>query len=115
MQTITITNIHVRPIIGVYKHEHEAPQDIFVDVVVELLPRKAADDLATTLDYDRLVAVVEAVATEQLQLIETFGEQVAERCLAQESLMQSVTVTVRKPAALQNGLVAVATTRRREG
>ena len=112
MQSIRIEGITIRPIIGVYKHEQLAPQVVVVDLVVELLRGEEGDRLETTLDYDRLVAVIEAVAqSNRLQLIETLGEIIADTCLAQEPLIGKIEVTVHKPAALKNGQVAVVTTR----
>lgn len=116
MQTIHITGIQVRPVIGVYVYEKLAPQDVRVDLVVELLRSEHRDRLETTLDYDRLVAIVETAASNhRLQLIETLGEIIADTCLEQEVLIGKIEVTVHKPAALKNGKVAVVTTRVREG
>lgn len=115
MQTIRIQGITIRPVIGVYAHEQLAPQVVSVDLVVDLRRDTQNDQLDTTLDYDRLVAIVEAAATDhRLKLIETLGEIIADTCLAQETLVARIEVTVHKPAALKNGTVAVVTTRTRE-
>lgn len=116
MQSIRIEGISVRPVIGVYAHEQLAPQVVVVDMTVDLRRGTQQDQLDTTLDYDRLVAVVEAAAADhRLQLIETLGEIIADTCLKQEALIDRIEVTVHKPAALKNGTVAVVTTRTREG
>lgn len=115
MQTIIIKGIGVRPVIGVYAHEQLAPQVVVVDLEVTLLRNVQNDRLDTTLDYDRLVAIVErAAADHRLQLIETLGEIIAETCLLSEPLIAHIAVTIHKPAALKNGTVAVVTTRARE-
>jgi dihydroneopterin aldolase len=90
--------------IGVLAHEKVAPQDIVLDIALEIDIRKAAlsDNLNDTLDYAQLA---QQLATHCLhrhvELVETLAEQLAIICL-QDKRVQRATLTLGKPHALAN-------------
>jgi dihydroneopterin aldolase len=86
---------------GVFDHERRDGQEFVVDAVLGLDTRAAgrADDLSLTVDYGRLSQqLVDAVASEPVDLIETLAQRLADLCLAQP-LVEWVEVTVHKPQA----------------
>lgn len=86
---------------GVFDFEREQGQRFVIDVIVELDLRPAAQsgDLGNTVHYGDLAErVVEAVANEPVDLIETVAERVAALALEWPSVT-AVEVTVHKPEA----------------
>jgi dihydroneopterin aldolase len=77
--------------IGVYPHEHAAPQRvrINVDLGVEddgarTLSRASVgrDDLSRVVDYEKVAATVRGIVTAgHIRLVETLAERIAEACL----------------------------------
>lgn len=78
--------------IGIYPHEHAAPQRvrINVDLGVEDDGARALsrvpvgrDDLSRVVDYEKVAATVRGiVAAGHVRLVETLAERIAEACLA---------------------------------
>ncbi len=98
---ITLTGLRARGHHGVYEHERRDGQDFIIDVRVTLdLARAAATDhVADTVHYGELaVAVVEAVESDPVDLIETVAERVAAIALGYAAVHE-VEVTVHKPQA----------------
>ncbi|GAC01827.1 dihydroneopterin aldolase [Gordonia namibiensis NBRC 108229] len=117
---IELRGLKVRGNHGVFDHEREDGQDFFIDVILWLDLRAAADtdDLAETVDYGALAQQVAAiVGGEPRNLIETVGAEVAETIMADERI-SACEVTVHKPSApipLTFDDVAVVTRRSRKG
>lgn len=83
--------------------ERSRPQPVVVGVELDcdLSPAVAADDLAKTIDYDRVTEVVrEVVERESFELIEALANAVAARL--QELGASSVRVSVAKPWAAKS-------------
>jgi 7,8-dihydroneopterin aldolase/epimerase/oxygenase len=116
---IKLTGLRVRGRHGVFDFEREQGQDFVVDVTLALDLRAAArsDDVADTVHYGELTErLVEIVAGEPVNLIETLAERLAAACLA-DPRVDSATVTVHKPQApIPHDFadVAVTVTRRAE-
>jgi dihydroneopterin aldolase len=67
-----------------------------------LRPAGASDALEETVDYSELVASVsEIVAHSQCKLLERLAQLIADKCLSYR-LVNSVRVTIEKPAALKS-------------
>jgi dihydroneopterin aldolase len=101
LDRIAITGIRARGHHGVFEHERVEGQTFLVDVVLGVNTRVAAasDDLADTVDYGAVAALVVAEITgEPRNLIETVAAQIADGCLAQPRVT-AVQVTVHKPDA----------------
>jgi 7,8-dihydroneopterin aldolase/epimerase/oxygenase len=116
MDRIAVRGIEVFGHHGVLAHERELGQRFVVDLALDLDLTAAAesDRLSDTIDYGTLSGEVAAiVAGEPADLIETVAGRVADRCLT-DPRVQSVEVTVHKPAAPLPVLAAeVAVTLRR--
>ncbi len=96
--------------IGVYPHEHAAPQRIRVNVDLGVAedgpsgtaaagmsrPRVGRDDLSRVVDYELVAQSVRAIVTAgHVQLVETLAERLAEACLA-DSRVQTARIRVEK-------------------
>jgi len=97
--TVSIRDLRVSTVIGVYDWERETEQALVfaVDMAADVAKAAANDDLADTLDYSTVARTVKTVVTEgKFQLIETAAERVAQRLLAGHGLAW-VRVEVVKP------------------
>jgi len=114
---ITLAGLRVRGRHGVYDVERADGQDFVVDVALELdlAPAAASDDVADTVHYGELAGrLVDIVAGEPVNLLETLADRLADGCLS-EPRVTAVTVTVHKPQApIPHGFTDVAVTLRRE-
>ena len=83
--------------IGVYAHEHTAPQRVRINVDLAITDDGAAktsraavgqDDLSRVVDYEAIVNRIRAmVAVGHVQLVETLAERLAEACLADDRIL----------------------------
>lgn len=82
--------------IGIYPHEHAAPQKIKVSLEVLLrdwqIPRDRIED---TMSYEGLVAAIRDLQQQHFELVETMAEHLAQVALA-DGRVQSVQVTIEK-------------------
>ena len=98
---ISLHGLRVRGNHGVYDFERRDGQDFVVDVELELDLAKAAttDDVADTVHYGELAGrLVEVVAGDPVNLIETLADRLAAVCLT-DARVAAATVTVHKPQA----------------
>lgn len=98
---IRLSGLKARGHHGVYDFERRDGQDFVVDVELELdLARAAAtDDVADTVHYGELAGgLVDVIAGEPVNLIETLADRLATVCLA-DARVAAATVTVHKPQA----------------
>lgn len=85
--------------VGALPEEQERKQPIEVDIDVEadLVAAGLSDELGDTIDYGLLCDVVETVIDEgHVQLLERLAQVMADRLLATDTRIDSVTVAVRK-------------------
>ena len=111
--TVSIIDLSVDAIIGVYDWEREAEQSLVfnIDMASDVAKAAGSDDIADALDYSEITATVRTVVTEgRFQLIETAAERVAERLLADYKL-RWVRVELAKPLP-REGYTAVITIER---
>jgi 7,8-dihydroneopterin aldolase/epimerase/oxygenase len=111
--TVSIRELSVSAVIGVYEWEREIEQTLVfaVDMAADVARAAASDSIADALDYSAVAATVRAVVTEgKFQLIETAAQRVAERLLADYRLGW-VRVSVTKPLPTE-GYAAVVTIER---
>jgi dihydroneopterin aldolase len=98
---IRLTGLRATANHGVFEHERRDGQVFLIDVTVRLPlgPAAATDDLDRTVHYGELAeAVVSAVESDPVDLIETVAERVADVALAFPAAHE-VVVTVHKPNA----------------
>lgn len=102
---IEVTGIAARGFHGVFLEEKRDGQEFIVDIALEadLGPAGRSDDLADTVNYAEMAALVVArIEGEPFDLIERLATVIAADLLAAESsrlLVDAVTVTVHKPQA----------------
>lgn len=113
---ICIEGLKVDGLIGVYPHEQAVPQRLIVDLCAETDTQAAgrSEQLADTLDYDRLADCARLVIRERHhRLIETVAERIASQVLSlHKGKVKSITVRVKKPGAVADAeLAAVEITR----
>ena len=102
MDKIVIPDYRISCHVGVPKEEREVPQDVLIDIELQLDLSQAgrADDFALTVDYAEVCrTVTTTVERRPRKLIETIAEEVAEVLLANYPV-QAVKIQVRKPGAL---------------
>ncbi|QQG35244.1 MAG: dihydroneopterin aldolase [Micavibrio aeruginosavorus] len=91
--------------IGIYPHEHQAPQRICVSMDVLLrdheIPR---DDIEDTMSYEGLVQAIRDLQKQHFNLVEILAEHLAGLAL-QDSRVASVSVTVEKLDVYPEGRV----------
>jgi 7,8-dihydroneopterin aldolase/epimerase/oxygenase len=111
--TVSIKDLRVSTVIGVYEWERETEQILVfaVDMATDVAAAAASDNIAGALDYSAVVETIRAVVTTgKFQLIETAAEHVAKRLRAQYRLGW-VRVKVAKPLRGE-GYTAVVTIER---
>jgi dihydroneopterin aldolase len=100
--------------IGYYAHEKGTPQPLIADVELTLgAARFGDDDIHGTVDYGRIAEAAHALAGEHVDLIETFAERLAQKCLA-FALVSSVKVRIEKPRAVPGAMAGVEIVRIKE-
>jgi dihydroneopterin aldolase len=107
--TVSIRDLRVSTVIGVYDWERETEQALVfaVDMAADVAKAAANDDLADTLDYSAVARTVKTIVTEgKFQLIETAAERVAQRLLADHGLAW-VRVEVVKPITTEGYTAAI--------
>ena len=113
---ILLEGIEVEALIGVHEWERRAKRPLSVDLelVCDLADAVATDRLDATVDYFELTRrVKELCAASSFRLIEALAGEIARTCLASPRV-RGVTVTVRKPGAVDGvGGVAVVLERSR--
>ena len=101
--TTGLKNLRIDCVIGVYPHEREEPQPLFLDVEVDYDFENAAatDALNDALDYDRIATGLIEVAREgRFILLEALAEASAAFCLRSFEPATAVRLEIRKPRAV---------------
>lgn len=104
---------------GALPEERDRPQplEVDLDVALDLTQAAASDDLADTVDYGGLCALVERlVQVGHVALLERRAEDIAEAVLAADERITEVTVGLRKvrpPVPSHLGSAGVRITRKR--
>ncbi|MBL8024988.1 MAG: dihydroneopterin aldolase [Fibrobacteres bacterium] len=103
MDTITIRDLALRAIIGIYPEERKEKQDIILNISMEVDLSRAgeSDDINDTVDYKTMKKrIMTLVEKSEYKLIETLAAKIAEICLSDEKVNRAA-VTVDKPGALR--------------
>jgi len=115
MDIISIRDLRVTCIVGVYPDERKREQDLFLDadLWIDFASAALSDRLADTLDYTEVAkGLTEFIQAERFQLIETLAWRGCEHLLAREPSLQRCRLTIRKPSALANARYAEVTVER---
>ena len=97
--TVSIRDLHVSTVIGVYDWEREVEQTLVfgVDMAADVAKAAGRDEIADALDYPAVAQTIRSVVTTgKFRLIETAAERVAER-LRESYRLGWVRVEVVKP------------------
>ena len=102
MDSLHIKGLSVATRIGVFTWEQQISQRLSIDISIPADFSDCKDELANTIDYDKLCQHVTAyVETNAFNLIETVADKVA-RLIKEEFKLQQLTVSVSKPHAVKN-------------
>ena len=96
-------NLRIDCIVGVYPHERETTQTVFLDLELtyDFAPAAASDAIADAVDYDRVVSMVtELIQTRRFQLLEAMAEATAAMLLDRVPALRAVGLEIRKPEAV---------------
>jgi len=103
MDKIFITDLLARGVIGIHEWERQRPQDILINIVVDIDLQQASrtDDVRASIDYDLLSrkVIMHAESVSRLT-VEALANDIAEICLAEPGA-ECVLVKVEKPGAVQ--------------
>jgi dihydroneopterin aldolase len=114
---IRIEDVLVRTTIGVHDRERRAKQEVLLtlELEVDLAAAARSDALEDAVDYEEVGSAVAALAgASSFRLVEALAGAVADLVLARFPLVDAVTVTAKKPAALAPARVSVALRRARD-
>ena len=109
MDLIYITRLPLFALIGVYTHEKEHPQPLYLDLEISFPLTKASksDSLEDTLDYSSLCHRIQASAAEgHCDLIEKRLTDILENVLSDERVL-GVTGRLHKPGAVPGTEITV--------
>ncbi len=115
MDKVFIENLHISGRHGALDHERSYEQKFLIDISANFDTREGAvsDKLADTLDYAKLRDIArDTVESEKsVYLIEKLAATIAERVLALDDRVTSVTISIRKPSIFPTGIPGVTITR----
>ena len=106
---VSVSDLPLSARIGINPDEVGRQQSLIVSVDLILADSARGASLADSVDYRRIVAEAEALATGHIGMIEVFARTLAERCLTLGPVREAI-VSVKKPQALPQGLAAVRVT-----
>lgn len=116
MDTITLSNISIKTLIGIHAWEQSVQQKLVIDLTLTTDAATIAltDSIEQAIDYEKVVQEISAFAKNQhFQLVETFADRLANHLLTLFPT-ENVTLTVHKPGALKEAKdVAIRVTRSR--
>ncbi len=96
---VFVRGLKIEAEVGVYAHERGKTQPLIVDVELDVTTVHA-ERLAQTVNYETIATAARELAAEgHIELVETFAERLAERCLADPRVTRA-RVRVEKPLAL---------------
>lgn len=100
---ILLRGLRVPCIIGIFPHERETPQDVLLDVELDLDigPAAASEDVHQTVDYDAVsAALTELIQRRRFLLLEALVAEGTALLLDRWPRIDRCALTARKPAAL---------------
>jgi dihydroneopterin aldolase len=115
MDTMYVSRLPLLSLIGVYLHEKENPQPLYLDLAIKISLSEAAesDDLEDTLDYAALCHDIQAAAArEHCNLIERRLTDLLEIVLWDDRVIE-VTGRLYKPGAVPGAEISVERTLKR--
>jgi len=109
VDVLSIRDLRISCIVGVYPHERKHEQDLFVDVDMwqDFSGAARSDRLTDTVDYTRVTEELTAfVCAERFQLIEALAHRACDLLLASQPSIRRCRISIRKPSALPHAAYA---------
>lgn len=108
---VFLRDLTIEAHIGYYDFEKGVAQPLVIDIEITIDTLRFGDDnIAGTVDYDLLARHARELAATHVDLVETFAERLADRCLALNHVL-AVRVHIEKPRAVPNAMAGVEITR----
>jgi dihydroneopterin aldolase/D-erythro-7,8-dihydroneopterin triphosphate epimerase len=118
LDRITIRDLLVRGIVGIYPDERVNKQNILLNVTLwaDTRPAAASEDIADTVNYATIAqALIDYVEQSEPLLVEKLAAELVKICFAADEKVQAVELTVEKPDALSYAEAVGVTIFRRRG
>ncbi len=115
MDTVFLHGLSINGKHGVLPRERHVEQEFIIDIdaVFDAKTAAASDSIDDTVDYVRFRDIaVDVITSESHYLIERVATRIIERILT-DSRIASVSVRIRKPSVLPNGVPGISITRTR--
>ena len=89
VRKIAVENLVLTANIGIYPHEHEAPQRVRLSFRADVdLPERLSDDFSKVLGYEVFVETARSMVTEgHFNLLETLVDELANRLFADTRML----------------------------
>lgn len=118
LDRITIRDLLIRGIVGIYPDERVNKQNILLNVTLwaDTRPAAASEDIADTVNYATIAyALIDYVEQSEPLLVEKLAAELVKLCFATDDKVQAVELTVEKPDALSYAEAVGVTIFRRRG
>lgn len=105
MAIISIKDLRIDTVIGIYDHELDQAQPLYFDIEMQsdILQAASTDNINDALDYHAVAKHIESMVEQNSnKLLEGLLATITKELLASFPKIESVTVTVRKPQAIDN-------------
>lgn len=105
MATISIKDLCIETVIGIYHHELENAQPLYFDVEMQADISEAAesDNICDALDYHAVAKCMGSIVEQNnKKLLEGLLITITDELLASFPKIKALTITVRKPKAIEN-------------
>lgn len=115
MDTVFLNGLSLQGKHGVMERERHVEQEFVLDISAAVDTKNAAqsDKLVDTADYVRFRDIAtDVIENESHYLIERAADRIATRILEDERIAE-ISVTIRKPAVLPNGIPGISIVRSR--
>lgn len=98
MSEIALNGINLRGPIGIYENEKKEGNEFKINLTVKIETKKAArlDDIAQTVDYEKLYKIVEEVISQPTDLIETAAHAICKIIIKNFKKVESVKIKISK-------------------
>lgn len=116
--TTGLHNLRVDAIVGIYPHEREQAQAVYVDIELDydFGPAAESDVISDAVDYDSVASsVTELIQSRRFHLLEAMAEATAAMVLERVPAVHAVRLEIRKPAAVPKAASSFVRVTRRRG
>ena len=107
---ISISNVEVHTVIGVYEYERQEPQPIVLDLILYVDRRELhhEDTIETCIDYDPIIDSMKVwIHSQSFNLIETLALQTLKFIFDSQGEVREIALALTKPHARQDAGISV--------